>query len=404
MTLHGRMSDASPPPSSAGGRETCASWDGGVALANFKYLQLADRIKKDILATVFKPGQQIPIEDELVELFAMSRNTVRQAVKLLVNEGYLIKIQGSGTFVADRLPMAKSAENDSRRRGGRRIGVVMNHVNTYIFPSLLMGISDYLFERDYSLVIRHTYNHIAREEQVLSELLEANLKGLIIEPARSGLPRVNYDLYRRIEETMPCVLMHAEVADFRLPSVTVNDAAGFELLVDYLVSKGHRKIATFCKFDEQTGVKRFLGYAEGLRKHGLQLDEGRILWFADEDAETLFSDANAPRVFSIIDQCTAVLCYNDDTASRFYAFLEKHGMDVPGKLSIAGFDDSIKGGMVPPVTTIVHPKDRFGNAVGKALLDLIADPSANVSLCFPPELVERDSVRDIGKKSVRIAR
>lgn len=370
--------------------------DGGIELTNFKYRQLADKIKSDILAGEFKPGQQIPIEDELIKIFAMSRNTVRQAIKLLVNDGYLIKIPGNGTFVTEFLPQPRNGEGASRRR----IGVVLNHVNTYIFPSLLMGISDYLFEKDYSTVIRHTFNHITREEEILSELLETNLEGLIIEPTRSGLPRVNYDLYRRIEETIPCVLVHADITGFHFPSVTVDDAGGFELLVDHLVSKGHTKIAAFCKSDEQTGVKRFLGYAAGLRKHGLNLDEGRVLWFADEDIPLLFSEANASRIFSVIGESTAVMCFNDETAGRFYAFLEKNEIGIPEKISLVGFDDSIQNGVVPPITTIVHPKDRFGRAVGKAILDLIDNPSANVSKCFAPELIQRDTVRDITKISI----
>lgn len=360
-------------------------------MTNFKYRQLADKIKNDILAGNFKPGQQIPIEDELVKIFAMSRNTVRQAIKLLVNDNYLIKIPGNGTFVTESLPQPKNSEGG----GSRRIGVVLNHVNTYIFPSLLMGISDYLFEKDYSLVIRHTFNHIAREDEILAELLEANLEGLIIEPARSGLPRENYDLYRRVEEMIPCVLVHADMPGFRFSSVMVDDAGGYELLVDHLVSMGHRKIAAFLKVDEQTGVRRFLGYTAGMRKHGLKFDEGRVQWFADEDIPFLFSDANISKVFSVIGDSTAVMCFNDDTAGRFYAFLEKNGIRVPDKISLVGFDDSIKDGMGPPITTIVHPKNEFGRAVGKAILDLIERPSMDVSKRFAPKLIQRDSVRDV---------
>lgn len=357
-------------------------------MAKFKYKQLVELIKNDILASVFIPGQQIPIEDELMERFAFSRNTVRQAINLLAEEGYLVKIQGSGTFVSEKLPSAKKRENASRR-----IGVVMNHVNAYIFPSLLLGISDYLFENDYSLVIRHTNNHIAKEEQVLTELLEANLEGLIIEPARSGLPRVNYDLYRKIEDTIPCVLLHAKLEGFQFPSVRASDAEGCELLVNNLAGKGHKNIAALCKFDEQTGVQRFLGYARGLRKNGLCFDESRVLWFSDEDFEKLFSEANAHRVFSVIENCTAVICNNDELAERFYVFLEKHGISVPDALSVVGFDDSMKGGMVPPVTTIMHPKGVLGRAAGKAILDLIADPSADVSICPAPELIEYNSIK-----------
>lgn len=359
-------------------------------MAKFKYKQLVEQIKNDILASVFIPGQQIPIEDELMERFALSRNTVRQAINLLAEEGYVVKIQGSGTFVSEKLPSSKKRENTSRR-----IGVMMNHVNAYIFPRLLLGISDYLFENDYSLVIRHTFNHIAKEEQALIELLDANLDGLIIEPARSGLPRVNYDLYRKIEDTIPCVLLHAELAGFQFPSVRASDADGFVLLVDNLVQKGHTNIAAFCKFDEQTGVQRFIGFAKGLRKNGLNFEEDMVLWLSDEDVESFFSEANAHRILSFIENRTAIMCHNDELAERFCVFLQKHGISIPDALSVVGFDDSMKGGMVPPVTTILHPKGVLGRAAGKAILDLIADPSADVSVRPAPELIDHGTVKTL---------
>lgn len=65
------------------------------------YHQLKEIIRKNILLGVLKPGDKIPTEDELSETFAVSKSVVRQAVSLLVQEGFLIKRQGIGTFVVD---------------------------------------------------------------------------------------------------------------------------------------------------------------------------------------------------------------------------------------------------------------------------------------------------------------
>ncbi len=64
------------------------------------YYQLKELIKKEISANRMKPGEMIPSERELGEMFHISRPTVRQAINELVNEGALYRKKGLGTFVS----------------------------------------------------------------------------------------------------------------------------------------------------------------------------------------------------------------------------------------------------------------------------------------------------------------
>lgn len=63
------------------------------------YQQVVDDIKRDIASGLYLPGERIPTEIELGDIYRISRITVRRAVKELVKEGLLIKRQGKGTFV-----------------------------------------------------------------------------------------------------------------------------------------------------------------------------------------------------------------------------------------------------------------------------------------------------------------
>jgi len=65
------------------------------------YHQLKEILRKNILLGTWKAGQKIPTEKELSRIFGVSIAVVRQAVSLLVEEGFLIKRQGKGTFVVD---------------------------------------------------------------------------------------------------------------------------------------------------------------------------------------------------------------------------------------------------------------------------------------------------------------
>ncbi len=67
------------------------------------YLQLSEILKKRIESNEWKVGNQIPTEDELCKIYNVSRATVRSAISELVKDGYLLKLQGKGTFVVKKV-------------------------------------------------------------------------------------------------------------------------------------------------------------------------------------------------------------------------------------------------------------------------------------------------------------
>ncbi|WP_010284686.1 GntR family transcriptional regulator [Bacillus timonensis] len=64
------------------------------------YFQIEQRIREKIETKELKPGEMIPSEREFAQKYQISRMTVRQAINNLVNEGYLQRERGKGTFVA----------------------------------------------------------------------------------------------------------------------------------------------------------------------------------------------------------------------------------------------------------------------------------------------------------------
>ncbi|MCL6572435.1 MAG: GntR family transcriptional regulator [Bacillus sp. (in: Bacteria)] len=86
------------------------------------YYQLEEYIKALIEKGELKKGEALPAEREYAEKYQISRMTVRQAFTHLVNEGYLHRLQGKGTFVAERkieqiLKRLSSFTEDMEARG-----------------------------------------------------------------------------------------------------------------------------------------------------------------------------------------------------------------------------------------------------------------------------------------------
>jgi GntR family transcriptional regulator len=91
------------------------------------YLQLARSLREHISSGGIAPGSALPSERDLSEMAGMSRVTVRKGIEQLIDEGVLVRKQGSGTFVARRIeaPGAKlSSFSDDTRSRGEDPGVV----------------------------------------------------------------------------------------------------------------------------------------------------------------------------------------------------------------------------------------------------------------------------------------
>ena len=86
------------------------------------YLQLKNKIKKEIRSGILKPGDKLPSETQMQKEYGMSRVTVRNAMTELEVEGYIIKVQGKGSFVAQsdmlRLPIGVTSFTEDAKMQG----------------------------------------------------------------------------------------------------------------------------------------------------------------------------------------------------------------------------------------------------------------------------------------------
>lgn len=120
--------------------------------------------------------------------------------------------------------------------------------------------------------------------------------------------------------------------------VRTSDELGFDLAVSHLVELGHRRIAHLQGGEGLVALARRDGYLAAMRRHGLE-SEIRVIECAGEDQ---LDGQQAARVLlnEGRDLPTALVAFNDDIAAAAMSVLRQHGIDVPGDMSIIGFDDS----------------------------------------------------------------
>ena len=143
-----------------------------------KYIILIDSIKNDIISGKIKPGDKLPSENKLAEKFGMSRHTVRKALSILENDGYVSAEHGRGTFCT----LKYKTKNDSKI-----IAVITTYISDYIFPHVINGIYDVMSKNGYNVLLKNTGNDIYTEKNCLDDALKAGVCGLIIEPSKSQI-------------------------------------------------------------------------------------------------------------------------------------------------------------------------------------------------------------------------
>ena len=121
----------------------------------------------------------------------MSRQTVRKALAILEQEGYIYAVHGKGTFVSERVRPEHKSHN---------IAVVTTYLSDYIFPRVIQGIDEVLTAQGYSILLKNTRNSRSQEARCLEELLQKDIDGVIIEPSKSQISCRHLHLYERLEE------------------------------------------------------------------------------------------------------------------------------------------------------------------------------------------------------------
>jgi len=362
-----------------------------------KYLDIVDWIKSELAQGKLKAGDRLPSENELAEKFRVSRQTARHAIDVLAADRLVSRVRGSGTYIG---PVggrtAGTGLHPGRNRHHGTIAVMSTYVDGYIFPNTVRGIEQVLVRSGYVMQLCFTGNKIHRERELLEKMVSTDrIDGLIVEAVKSALPNPNFKYFSRLSGLgVPILFINAAYPGLPYPLVALNDPRMAFKATQYLVDRGHRKIAGIFKADDGQGRLRYQGYAECMRTIGRGVDERSVFWIDTVAMQEM--EKFAPYLLERIQGCTAVVCYNDQVAYALAAILKKYGIRVPEDVSLIGMDDADIAAMAEvPITTFPHPKFDLGKKAAENLLKMIDDPTADGNYLFETEVCERDSVKPL---------
>lgn len=151
-------------------------------------------------------------------------------------------------------------------------------------------------------------------------------------------------------------------------SIETNDLEASAEMTCHLASLGHRRIAFITGHPMHKAVgNRFLGYREGLRRSGLEFTERLV---ARGDNSLGAGEECGSRLLAGDDPPTAIFAANDDMAAGVFRLARQRNIEVPGQLSIAGFDDTTFAQLVyPGLTTVRQPVTAMAERAAGLIID-----------------------------------
>ncbi|WIA55504.1 LacI family DNA-binding transcriptional regulator [Sphingobium sp. WTD-1] len=243
-----------------------------------------------------------------------------------------------------------------------RIGLLYSNPSASYLSEFLVGSLDQSSRAGIDLVVEK-WDEQTAIKAVVDHLVRGRIDGVVLPPPLCDHEAM-IDALR--EAGIPAVVVATGHAPASLAAVSIDDRGAAYEMTRHLIGLGHNRIG-FIKGHPNLSAseERYQGYIRALGEAGIALDDalveqGFFTYRSGLDAaEHILARDNPP---------TAIFASNDDMAAATVAIAHRNGLDVPGDLTVCGFDDtSLATTIWPELTTIRQPI----SAMSRAAVDLL---------------------------------
>lgn len=269
----------------------------------------------------------------------------------------------------------------------KTIGLIIPNLANPIFAAMISAVQNRLLESGYILLIGFSEYDPAKALLDARSMISRGIDGLILlgenfEPAMWTLIDV---------QRVPYIILYSHRPTSDRHFVGFDNAKAARKAAAHMVELGHRD---FVVLAQQTrgndrALARLRGFLDEFAARGMAIPPERIVevpWSVRE-GHLAFR-----RVLSTGLRPSAVICSNDYLATGAMAACHEAGIDVPGQMSVIGFDDlEIVAYLQPPLTTVHVPADDIGRSAADVLVDHLERGEPLRSVEFETSLMLRSS-------------
>lgn len=276
-----------------------------------------------------------------------------------------------------------------RTRRSMSVLLVVRDVGNPFYLEILKGVEATAREAGYAVLMGNTENDPDREVEYFNMLRDGHADGMILMTGKLPPPQPgeSADLSH-----LPVVIALEMIEGSGFPHVQIDNVAAAQAAVEHLVALGHRRIAHIAgPLPEVMALHRREGYRAAMKAAGLEIPEG---YEVRGDYLLESGEARAADLFALAEPPTAIFAANDEMAYGAIHALRRLGRNVPGDVSVVGFDDLyLSKAFYPPLTTVSQPRADIGRTAMSQLLNVLSDGDvgAEPAIVLPTTLNIRGS-------------
>jgi DNA-binding LacI/PurR family transcriptional regulator len=258
----------------------------------------------------------------------------------------------------------------SRLATGRAhsVAVVVPLVNSWYCSEVVAGVEAVCAEAGYdTVVISLGTDGGGRRHLDGTEALDRRVDGLVLVDLAIGDDEIEALRFRGLK--LVSIGPHLD----GWPSTGIDDVAVGEIVADYVISLGHRRLGVIDDsadqvFDFVVPSQRQLGFERGCARHGIEIDPRCVV----EGSFTIQGGYEAmEQLMALPDRPSALFALGDEMAFGALQYAREAGIDIPGDVSIIGVDDQ-PAAAVLGLTTVHQDVDKHGARAARWLIDQLA--------------------------------
>ena len=273
--------------------------------------------------------------------------------------------------------------------GELRIAVVYSNPSAAFMSDFLIGVFEEATSAGARLILVRGEGGRAPAPQDLRRLLSQGVHGVVLAPPL-GESAVVREIFRAAN--LPIAVVAAARPQTDAINVRIDDRQASQAMARHLLDLGHRRIGFIAGNPDQTasaerleGARAAIAAVEGAE---LVLAQGAFTYVSGLSAAEQLLDSDRPP--------TAIFASNDDMAAAAVSVAHRRHLDVPGDLTVVGFDDTtVATTLWPPLTTVRQPVRQMAAVALDRLMRALRspEPSAQPSAdhVLGHALIERDS-------------
>lgn len=267
------------------------------------------------------------------------------------------------------------------------VGAIIPTMTNAMFANGLQAFQQELAKTGMTMLVASSGYNSDEELQQIRSLIAHGADGLLLIGDQRPKETIDFLAMRNI----PHVISWCYKTSPNRVFAGFDNIAAASAMTQHVLDLGHRRIAMIAGTakDNDRAKNRIEGVKRAVQSYG----DAQLLKIIEADYSMENGGEAFEQLMALPESPTAIICGNDVLAAGAVVRAQRRGLNIPGDVSITGFDDiNLATAVYPALTTVRVPHVEMGRTAAKLLLELLSGNDKPASVKFETEIISRESL------------